>query len=132
MLEDNKIYSAIKIEYIYLLQEREFIKTKEHIFKIGKTKQENNKRFMQYPNGSILICQLLCNDCSILEKKNIKLFKEKYIHKKDIGNEYFEEDYKLMIIDIYKNIKEECIENKLENISEKNIDNIIEEEENIS
>ena len=30
--------------YIYLIQEREFIKTCEKIYKIGKTKQENNKR----------------------------------------------------------------------------------------
>jgi len=32
------------IGYIYLLQEREFIKTKENIYKLGKTKQENLKR----------------------------------------------------------------------------------------
>lgn len=32
-------------QYIYLLQEREFIKTNENIYKIGKTKQENCKRF---------------------------------------------------------------------------------------
>jgi len=30
-------------EYIYLLQTREFIKTNENIYKIGKTKQENLK-----------------------------------------------------------------------------------------
>ena len=42
-------------QYIYLLQEREFIKTKEPIYKIGKTKQVNNKRFGQYPKGSVLL-----------------------------------------------------------------------------
>ena len=31
-------------QYVYLIQEREFIKTSENIFKIGKSKQENNKR----------------------------------------------------------------------------------------
>lgn len=103
----NYIYSVMKIEYIYLLQEREFVKTNEHIFKIGKTKQENNKRFLQYPKRSILLLQSSCNDCDILEKKIIKLFKQKYIHKKDIGNEYFEGNYKLMKKDIHKNIKEE-------------------------
>lgn len=124
----------MKIEYIYLLQEREFVKTNEPIFKIGKTKQENNKRFLQYPKGSILLSQSSCNDCDALEKKFIKLFKQKYIHRKDIGNEYFEGDYKLMKKDIHKNIEEEedfkeiynkSIENKLDNISEKSSNDFI-------
>ena len=41
--------------YIYLLQEREFIKTKENVYKIGMTKKENHKRFNQYPKGSIFV-----------------------------------------------------------------------------
>jgi len=129
----NYIYSVMKIEYIYLLQEREFVKTNESIFKIGKTKQENNKRFLQYPKRSILLLQSSCNDCDVLEKKFIKLFKEKYIHRKDVGNEYFEGDYELMKKDINKNIEEEyfqkkynkSIENKLANISEKNNNNFV-------
>ena len=48
------------INYIYLLQEREFIKTKEHIYKVGMTKQENHERFNQYPKGSILLFQMIC------------------------------------------------------------------------
>ena len=32
-------------QYIYLIQEREFIKCKEPIYKIGKTKQECLKEF---------------------------------------------------------------------------------------
>jgi hypothetical protein len=34
---------------IYLLQEREFIKTKENILKVGMTTKLNHKRFNQYP-----------------------------------------------------------------------------------
>ena len=71
----NKIYSENKSEYIYLLQEREFIKTNENIFKIGKTKQANNKRFSNYPNGSILLFQMICNNCDILEKQIIRTLK---------------------------------------------------------
>ena len=56
-------------QYIYLLREREFIKTKENIFKIGKTKQLNNIRFSQYPKDSNLLLQISCNNCDILEKK---------------------------------------------------------------
>jgi hypothetical protein len=55
-------------QYIYLLQEREFIQTKQSIFKIGKTKQENLKRILNYPNGSILICQVRVTDCDFSEK----------------------------------------------------------------
>jgi len=54
-----RILKTIKIinmiGYIYLLQEREFIKTKENIYKLGKSKQENLKRIQNYPNGTILI-----------------------------------------------------------------------------
>ena len=61
-------------QYIYLLQEREFIKCKENIYKIGKTKQEKFKRFNQYPNGSILLLYIICNDCDSNEKQIINLF----------------------------------------------------------
>jgi len=94
-------------EYIYLLQEREFIKTKENIYKIGKTKQENLKRICNYDNGSILICQLKCNDCDKLEKKLITLFKEKYELQKDIGYEYFKGNCNDMRDDIYNYINDE-------------------------
>ena len=32
-------------QYIYLLQEREFRKTKEKIYKLGKTKQQHTNRY---------------------------------------------------------------------------------------
>ena len=60
--------------YIYLLQEREFIKTKENIYKIGMTQCENLKRFNQYPKGSCLLFQMICDDCKTIEKSIIKKF----------------------------------------------------------
>tara|TARA_Y100000389_G_scaffold200850_1_gene242198 strand:+ start:3998 stop:5362 length:1365 start_codon:yes stop_codon:yes gene_type:complete len=102
-------------EYIYLLQKREFIKTKENIYKIGKTKQENLKRIGNYDKGSILICQFKCNDCDKLEKKLIRLFRERYELQKDIGNEYFKGNCNDMRDDIYYVIKNEnIIENREE------------------
>ena len=92
-------------QYVYLLQEREFIKTKENIYKIGMTKKENHKRFNQYPKGSVLLFQMICDDCKNIEKQVIKLFKQKLKIRKDIGNEYFEGDYKIMIDIIYSTIK---------------------------
>lgn len=80
------------MSYIYLLLEREFIKTNENIYKIGRSNQNNDKRVKQYPNGSKLIIQTICSDCKISENEIIDLFKRKYIHRNDIGNEYFEGD----------------------------------------
>lgn len=76
--------------YIYLLQTREFINTKENIYKLGKSRQENLGRFKQYPKGSKLIIQLQCKNCDICEKALIKIFKENFTQKTDIGTEYFE------------------------------------------
>ena len=98
-------------QYIYLLKEREFIKSNESIYKIGKTTQENTKRVSQYSKGSILYLQILCQDCSRLEKQLIYIFKSKYHHRNDIGYEYFEGSYTDMINDIYFSV-----------INEQNID----------
>lgn len=97
--------------YIYLLQEREFIKTHESIYKVGMTTKENHTRFNQYPKGSILLLQIICDNCKKCEKNIIKLFKETFTHRKEIGNEYFDGDYKKMIEIIYNIIKNENNEN---------------------
>ena len=89
-----------KPNYIYLLQEREFIKTNESVYKVGKTKQENLTRFYQYPKGSLLLQQSVCSNCDLMEGNIIKIFKTKYIHRKDIGNEYFEGNWNDMKEDI--------------------------------
>lgn len=109
-------------QYLYLLQEREFIKTKENIYKVGRTEKENHTRFNQYPNGSVLLFQMICNDCKSIERQIINLFKETFIQRKEIGNEYFEGDFQLMIDIIYSTIRNET---KITDISddEKNYEN---------
>ena len=99
----------METQYIYLLQEREFIKTNENIFKIGKTKQNNNDRLKQYPKGSVLLFQIICSDCDNIERRLIKIFKEKYKQCKQIGNEYFDGDKQDMIKTIYDNITNEIV-----------------------
>jgi hypothetical protein len=99
----------METQYIYLLQEREFIKTNENIFKIGKTKQNNNDRFKQYPKGSVLLFQIICCDCDNIERRLIKIFKEKYKQCKQIGNEYFDGDKQDMIKTIYDNITKKIV-----------------------
>ena len=69
-------------EYIYMLQEREFIKTKENIYKIGKTSQPNLKRIQNYYNGTILLFQKYCNNSTDIEKHILKYFSKKIYIKK--------------------------------------------------
>lgn len=119
--------------YIYLLQEREFIKTKEDVYKIGMTKKENYKRFNQYPKGSVLLFQFICNNCNDIEKKIINIFIESFKQRKDIGTEYFEGDYNNMIDIIYFIIKDEnkkiYIHNEIKYTEDKN-ENIINNKDN--
>ena len=95
------------VNYIYLLKVREFIKTNENIFKIGMTKKENYKRFNNYPKGSLLLFQMICHDCRYMEKQILLIFKDEFIPRKDIGSEYFEGDYSVMIDIIYSILKNE-------------------------
>jgi len=124
--------TIIQTHYIYLLQEREFTKTSEPIYKVGRTTKSNHQRFNQYPNGSILLFQIICNNCKNIERCIIKQFKEKFILRKDIGNEYFEGDYTRMIDIIYSTIQSEiCVTtNEEENEEEENEEEENEEEEN--
>ena len=95
------------MNYIYLIQEREFIKTQENIYKIGMTTKENHTRFKQYPKNSTLLLQIVCDNCKKMEKEITKLFEQKFMIRKDIGREYFQGDYKLMINYICNMIKNE-------------------------
>ncbi len=98
---------VITTNYIYLLQLREFVKTKENVYKVGRTTQENHKRFAQYPKGSVLLFQMICNDCVCVEKDVLEKFRQNFKQRKDFGNEYFEGDYRNMIDVIYLVIKDE-------------------------
>jgi hypothetical protein len=93
------------IQYIYIIQPREFYNHNELVYKIGKTKKLNLYRFNQYPKGSVLLFQMVCKDCDVSERKVIKHFTNNYKHRKDVGAEYFEGDFIKMIDDIYNILK---------------------------
>jgi hypothetical protein len=93
--------------YVYLLIEREFIKTGENVYKIGLTKQKELMRFSQYPKGSDLLLHSMCNNCRDTEKEIIKQFKEHFIQRNDFGNEYFEGDCNHMVYLIHTIIANE-------------------------
>jgi hypothetical protein len=119
--ESNFIDNNIKCdEYIYLYQEREFIKTNEPIYKIGKTKQPCLTRLHNYPNGTKLLFQINCNDCDTYEKLLIINFKEKFIQLKNLGNEYFMGNYFQMINIIYNLIWEKDIKDGIINNNNNN------------
>jgi hypothetical protein len=82
----------IKYETVYLLQEREFIKTKENIYKIGRTKKTMLERLRGYPKGSNVIYQNLFKCCDKIENKLKIVLNLSFKQRIDIGTEYFEGD----------------------------------------
>jgi len=128
------------INYIYLLLTREHLLLNQNVYKIGKTTQDGDKRFKQYPKDSVLLLQIICTNCHNLETLIKNEFKIKYKHRDDIGQEYFEGDYNDMIKTIYR-IKDENdnltlrdiqikkIKEKEERLKKKEEDKKIKEEE---
>jgi hypothetical protein len=116
------MFNCLCCEYIYLFKEREFIKTNEPIYKIGKTKQPCLTRLKNYPNGTILLFQINYKDCDTYEKLLISKFKEKFIQIKDLGNEYFKGNYFEMIEIIYNLIWEKDIKDGINAYNNNTID----------
>jgi hypothetical protein len=79
----------MKRHYIYLLREREFIKTKENIYKIGRTCNPRN-RLSSYPKGSDIKFLMECNDSHVAERDLMEIFDRLFIPRPDIGAEYYE------------------------------------------
>ena len=86
--------------YIYLLREREFVKSGEECYKIGRTSQEPAKRFKSYPKGSEIILYVEVDDSIAAEKQLLTLFKKEFLQRKNYGLEYFHGDKNKMIIAI--------------------------------
>lgn len=94
--------------YVYILKEREFVNCGEQVYKIGKTTQQNDRRFSQYPKGSILLFQSICSDCSKIEKVIKDKFKTEFKQRNDIGDGYFEGNFNKMIVLLLDIIKNDC------------------------
>ena len=88
---------------VYLLIEREFMITKENIFKIGRSVKVCN-RARQYPKGSQLLVVLPCIDSVATECNLKRVFSEKFIHRSDIGSEYYEGPPNAMIKEFVANV----------------------------
>lgn len=87
-----------KIGYLYIIKEREFHNKNESVYKIGCT-TDIIRRFKQYPKNSILIYSILNENHREIEKKWLKQLNNnsKIKKREDIGREYFECNYKILI-----------------------------------
>lgn len=74
--------------HLYLIKEREFIKTKENVFKIGKTTNIKN-RMPAYPKDSRVYVIMYAQDIHTVEKKLIEHFDTSFTKRTDIGHEYY-------------------------------------------
>lgn len=92
-IENNK-----SIGYLYIIKERKFVKSNEPVYKIGCT-GDIKKRFNQYPKNSRLVFYIADEDFRKNEKRWIdKLNNNIHLKKrKDIGLEYFEGNYIIII-----------------------------------
>jgi hypothetical protein len=104
-----KLYVMVYDSFVYLLIEREFISSKQNVFKIGKS-IDVMKRFRSYPKGSKLLSISLCKNHHNSEKHLKKVFMEKFIHREDIGQEYFEGDLYDVVDTFHQNCEIQDIE----------------------
>lgn len=76
--------------HLYLIREREFLKTRELVFKIGKTTNVRH-RMPAYPKDSLLYAMVHC-PCALgdAEKRLLRHFDVHFVRRDDIGREYYQ------------------------------------------
>lgn len=87
-------------EWVYLLIEREFLKTKEAIYKIGRT-DDWDSRVKQYPKGSALLGLVHVSNSVSAEKALVATFKQQFAARRDIGREYFEGEHQAVLTSFF-------------------------------
>ena len=90
--------------YIFLVREREFVKTNENVFKLGSSRGEKLDESKAFPNGSILLSLISCHNSDKKLNKLLNLFKDKFSERNDLGENYFEGNSEDMIKIISDNI----------------------------
>jgi len=89
-------------EGIYLLQEREFVRLNEDVYKIGRSSNIKN-RMNNYPKSSNIELMMGCRDSVAVEKALLEIFRKQFKPMKEYGSEYFQGD-KLEMIKIITNL----------------------------
>lgn len=77
--------------HLYIIKEREFMKTKEPILKLGKT-TDIKHRMPKYPKDSLVLVIYYCTSIHDTEKYLIQHFDQEFKQRADIGREYYEGD----------------------------------------
>ena len=77
--------------YLYILQEREFFRSGEDVYKVGRTDRDVFERFKEYPKGSrLLFCQHVPLDrVKDLEDEVKARFRRLFRARIDVGSESF-------------------------------------------
>jgi len=109
--------------FIYVIKEREFIRTNENVYKIGRS-SNGIIRYNSYPKNSILLFHRICGDSIKVETEVIRTLKTKCKHRTEYGNEYFEGDYTIIINTLNKLIDQQPPCDVLVKIESKTSDNI--------
>jgi hypothetical protein len=81
---------------VYIMHEREFIRTGEQIYKIGRTSQLGTSRASQYSKGSRLMIQKAVINARFTERIIIQQFTDAFEKLPDLGREYFQGNYAVM------------------------------------
>ncbi len=92
------------VGHLYLLREREFVNAGQPVYKVGKTRQENGRRFWQYPKDSVIELVVRVADSDTAETEIKRVFDGKFIKRTDIGSEYYEGDRVAMMAELARYI----------------------------
>jgi hypothetical protein len=86
--------------FVYILQEREFVRSNEDIYLVKDTKSNTDISKLVTPKNSKIWAFCPCNNHKVMKIEIIKLFKQKYKLRSDIGQGYFEGNPYEMSVDI--------------------------------
>ncbi len=78
-----------KKQYVYMIREREFVRSDMPVYKIGKTTQSPNARLRKYPKHSQDLEMSSVPVCDYAEKQIIAAFDKAFTKITDCGTEYY-------------------------------------------
>jgi len=107
---------SVKLEYVYLIRERENVRMNEPIYKIGKTTQSPNSRLTGYPKASEIYLFQYVQNCSNVENEIIRRFDIKFQKRLEIGREYYRGSVLQMIDTINDICKEQLNDQRTDDL----------------
>ena len=85
--------------YLYVLQEREFLRSGEQVYKVGRTDRDVFDRFAEYSKGSMLLyCEHVPLESVVrLEGEVLDVFRRRFRPRRDLGHESFAGPWEEMV-----------------------------------